>query len=437
MHKGKMDAKEVSREVLKQFAVSIVRFVLDVAFNKFIEWKLTDGGAVSTKLYQLLRDTNRNAEPQINNSCSLLREGLRLIQLDVDQNLAAPGLLTDEALAQHVEMQSQRSVRSHDRRANVEYCFKRSENIARKAFFKPTVIKERVMACKLRVAAKLLESGLQDPEAATTSCLQYIEELHDLREIQEMFSFLLEGAGSLATRFMGNEPLDIALSVLSINHQVFHFAVCRSQVYPFLFNWEQISLNDRKFHPILDVHEVLKKAPESEESKSLYRTILSLRTSFAVRNPNEIIKLGDENLEVIIKTDKVENISVAFPEGNPVEKQRHALTIDDTTEQNAYVVRKVKKQDKLNTLDFKEIFMLYVFRQDNVIETLTELDFIPANDCEYINIALHKRRLNLIALKDNQFYSFDKKGEMASKDNSKADSNWQTAFDFYHEQQYD
>ena len=435
MHKGKMDAKEVSREVFKQSTVSIVRFVLDVAFNKFIEWKLVDGGAVSTKLYKLLCGTNRTAQPQINNSCSLLTEGL--ILLNVDQNLAAPGRLNDEALAQ-LEMPSQRSGRSHDRFASVKYYFERSGDIARNAFFESTDIQERVTACKFRVAAKLLESGHQGSEAACiASCLHYIDELHRLPEIKEMFSFLLQNQGPFYTRVMDNEPLDIALSVLSINHQVFHFAVCRSQVYPFLFNWQQISLNDRKFHPILDVHEVLKKAPESEDSKSLYRTILSLRRSFGVRNPNEIIKLGDENLEVIIKTDKVESISVAFPEGNPVEKQRHALTIDDTTEQSAYVVRKVKKHDKLNTLDFKEIFMLYVFRQDNVIETLTELDFIPANDCEYINIALHKRRLNLVALKDNQFYSFDKKGEMVSEGNFEAESNWQTAFDFYHKQQYD
>ena len=430
-----MDAKEVSREVLKQFTVTIVHFVLDAAFNKFIEWKLLDGGAVSTKLYQLLHDINRNAKPQINSSFSLLTEGLCLTLLEFDQDLAAPGILTDEALAKHVEIQSQRTVRSHDRLVSVKHCFRRSEEMARKAFFKSTIIKEKVMASKLRVAAKLLESGIKDPEAAITSCLLFIEELHRLQEIQDMFLFLLGDAGIVQKKFMGNEPLDIALSVLSINHQVFHFAATRSQVYRFLFHWQQIPLNDRTFHPILDVHEVLKKAPKSEESKSLHRAILSLRRSFAVRNPNEIIQLSNEKLEVISKTDEVvENVSVKFREDDPIEKQRHALTIDDTTKET-YIVRKVKKQDELNRLSFKEIFMLYVLKQNNIIEPLNELNFISANDCEYINIALHKGRSNLITLKDNQFYSFDKKGNMVSEGDS--ESNWQAAFAFYHEQHYD
>lgn len=432
MHKGKMDVQEVSREVLKQFVVLIVRFVLDVAFKKFTDWKLIGGGAVSTKLYRLLCGTNQNAQPQINNSCSLLTEGLRLMLLNFDENLPAPGLLTDEALAQHMEAINQSSVRSHGRLASVKDCFKRSEDMARHAFFKSTNNKERVMACKLRVAAKLLESGLEDPEAAITSCLLYIEELHSLQEVQEMFLFLLKDAGRVKTQVMGNEPLDIALSVLSINHQVFHFAA-KSQVYPVLFHWQHISLKDRTFHPILDVHEILKMAPESEESKSLNRTILSLRRSFAVRNPNEIILLNDIMLEVINKTNEVANVRVTFPE-DPVEKQRHALTIDDSTKET-YVVRKVKKYDNLNKLRFKEIFMLYVFRQNNAIEPLKELNFISANDCEYLNIALHKRRSNLIPLKDNQFYSFSKTGEMVSEGNP--ESNWQKSFAFYHEQQYD
>jgi hypothetical protein len=39
------------------------------------------------------------------------------------------------------------------------------------------------MACKLRVAASILESGLEDPEVAITACLLSLEELHGLPEI--------------------------------------------------------------------------------------------------------------------------------------------------------------------------------------------------------------------------------------------------------------
>ena len=49
------------------------------------------------------------------------------------------------------------------------------------------------MACKLRVAARILESGLDDPDAATAACLLALRELHGLPAIQEMFSVFFKG----------------------------------------------------------------------------------------------------------------------------------------------------------------------------------------------------------------------------------------------------
>ena len=49
-------------------------------------------------------------------------------------------------------------------------CFKASREASTHAFNnKSLCMKDRIMACKLRVAARVLESGLKDPEAAVTA----------------------------------------------------------------------------------------------------------------------------------------------------------------------------------------------------------------------------------------------------------------------------
>ncbi len=116
------------------------------------------------------------------------------------------------------------------------------------------------MACKLRVAATILELGPEDPEAATTACLLALKELHGLPAIQEMFAVFLKGG--LKSMFKKAERLENIKSVLFINHALYDFASkyiaanLRN-----LFTWPGIELKDRTFHPILDAHEILTRHP--------------------------------------------------------------------------------------------------------------------------------------------------------------------------------
>jgi hypothetical protein len=96
-------------------------------------------------------------------------------------------------------------------------CFKASRERATDAFNNKSLsIKDRIMACKLRVAARILESGLEDPDVATNACLLSLEELHGLPEIQEMFAVFLEGG--LKSMLKEAERLENVMSVLFINH---------------------------------------------------------------------------------------------------------------------------------------------------------------------------------------------------------------------------
>ena len=100
--------------------------------------------------------------------------------------------------------------------------FKASRERATDAFNNKSLsIKDRIMACKLRVAATILELGLEDPEAATTACLLSLQELHGLPAIQEMFAVLLKGG--MKSKFKKAERLENIKSVLFINHTLYDF----------------------------------------------------------------------------------------------------------------------------------------------------------------------------------------------------------------------
>ncbi len=128
--------------------------------------------------------------------------------------------------------------------------FKASREAATYAFNNKSLsIKDRNMACKLRVAATILELGLEDLEAATTACLLSLKELHGLPAIQEMFAVFFKGG--MKSMYKKAERLENIKSVLLINHALCDFASKYSSESRYLFTWPGIQLKDRTFHPIL------------------------------------------------------------------------------------------------------------------------------------------------------------------------------------------
>ena len=100
--------------------------------------------------------------------------------------------------------------------------FKASRERATDAFNNKSLgVKDRIMACKLHVAATILESGLEDLEAATIACLLSLEELHGLPTIQEMFAIFFKSMFKKPER---PETRKYMMSVLLINHALYDFA---------------------------------------------------------------------------------------------------------------------------------------------------------------------------------------------------------------------
>ena len=53
-------------------------------------------------------------------------------------------------------------------------------------------IEDRIFAAKLRVVSEILEC-LESPVTAVTGCLSFLQEMHSLRAIREMFSVYFNG----------------------------------------------------------------------------------------------------------------------------------------------------------------------------------------------------------------------------------------------------
>ncbi|CAB3991614.1 Hypothetical predicted protein [Paramuricea clavata] len=283
-------------------AVEIVGFILnkvrDCASNK-----LKDGDLTNEELRQVLLRDLKEINTKLDSlslkdlyaSRSFLKEGLSVLiialgQPSEDQEThegpdEATAISTDSASSSLNEVLTlpqaiqKLQITSEKRLEEAKKSFQKARERAIDAFNNKSLsIKDRIVACKIRVAARIFESGLEDPETAVTTCLLALEELHGLPAIQDMFKVFLNG-GMRSWRNKA-ERLENIMSVLFINDALFHFAAKCSSKYPNVFTWPGIELEDRAFHPILHVYVIGKKTTIGEEfGQQLKRMVIDKRTS--------------------------------------------------------------------------------------------------------------------------------------------------------------
>ena len=396
--------------------------------------KLKDGDLADEKLREIivkdLTDIKSKLDclslKDLDASYSFLKEGVELLNLALDKsnkdqkasegsadeatrvmNDTASGIL-NAALSLPQAIQKLK-ISCDGRFVSAKDCFKVSRERATDAFNNKSLsIKNRIMACKLRVAARILELGLEDPEAATAACLLALEELHGLPAIQEMFAVFLKGG--LKSMFKKAERLENIKSVLFINHALCDFAFKYSSESRYLFTWPVIDLKDRKFHPILT-----KTSTTSEEFvQQLNRVVVDWRirnAEFAVNSRGEIIILTNDKITVIYSTGESKDVMFPNPtETNVVDAERTSIAVDSND--NVYVIRRRKTRDE-NGSEMKD-FVLYIFDENYNIKHVSVLDCLEAAGyLPYVNIAVDKNQ-NLIMITDwnNQVYVCDNLGNL-------------------------
>ena len=294
---------------------------------------------------------------------------------------------------------------------SAEDCFKASRERATDAFNNKSLsIKDRIMACKLRVAARILESGLDEPDAATTASLLSLKELHDLPAIQEMFAVFFKGG--LKSMLKKAERLENIMSVLSINHALYDFASKYCSESHYLFTWPVIELTDRTFHPIISTHDVFKNISSSEEFvPQLNRVVVDsriCRRDFVVNSRGDIILLTKDKITIIYSTGESKDVMLPEPtETNLVGQWANDVAVDSND--NAYAVRRLDRYDEND-------FVFYVFDQNYNIKHVSVLDFLEGGKYPCVRIAVDKNQnLYMITNWNNQVYVCDNEGKLKFK----------------------
>ena len=121
---------------------------------------------------------------------------------------------------------------------------------AYEAFRKGSCISDKILAAKLKIISTVL-SNLTEPEAAVVSCLQSLQELHDLHTIREVFSSL--DRKEAKTTFLGID-MWFAKPVLKINKILFEFVRVFFKSPPTVEEWPAtISTTDEQiYNPLID-----------------------------------------------------------------------------------------------------------------------------------------------------------------------------------------
>ena len=307
-------------------------------------------------------------------------------------------------------------ISSEERFVSAKDCFKASRESATHAFNNKSLsIKDRIIACKLRVAARILESGLDDSDAATTACLLSLRELHDLPAIQEMFAVFCKGG--LKSMLKKAERLENTKSVLSMNYALYEFASKYCSESPIPLAWPGIKLTGRTFHPIINAHEVLTKTSSSEEFvPQLNRVVVDPRIHWrysAVNSRGDIILLTYNKITIIYSTGESKDVMLPEPaESSVVDRRVRDVAVDSND--NVYAVRSYKRLDENGGM--KYVFVLYVFDENYNIKHVSVLDFVDGKNNLSVTIAVDKNQnLYVITKWNNQVYVCDNEGKLKFK----------------------
>ena len=407
--------------------------------------KLKDGDLADEKLREVIVKDLPDIKPKFNclslkdldssfsflkEGFSFLKEGIELLNIVLDKsskgmktsegpfneaasivNASASGVLNAAlSLPQVVE---RLKISSEERFVSAKDCFKASRESATHAFNNKSLsIKYRIMACKLRVAARILESGLDDPDAATAACLLSLRELHGLPVIQEMFSVFIKGG--LKSMLKKAERLENMMSVLSINHVLYDFAskYCTKSPIP-LLAWPGIELTGRTFHPILNADDVLSRTTSGGEFVPQLNRVVDSRMlykNFAVNSRGDIILLTTYKITIIYRTGESKDVMLPEPtESSVAERNGCVMDVAVDSSDNTYVVRRLESCDEI-----MQEFLLYVFDENYNIKNVSVLHFLTTTDLLHVKIAVDKNQ-NLYVVTnnwDNLVYVCDNEGKL-------------------------
>ena len=288
--------------------------------------------------------------------------------------------------------------------------FKEARKTATHAFYNEgLIVKDRIFAAKLRVCSEMLEC-LESPETAVIGCETFLQDLHSLPAIREIFSVFLKGG--FKSMLSKAERMENVKSVMMINYALyqFHFKFCRDRTGNMVWPGT-IEISDRSFNPILNWQEVSTRkswrdGPMQPQNKLLLHENIRPYQS-ALNSHGDIVAVTfDGDIKMFSRTGESRLVvSSDLGEDNVIKHCIKGLAVDNND--NIYVIRCL-----VNDIDGKS-YVLYVFDSAYQVKHRCRLDFLEASG-HLVNIAISNTN-DIIMIKGdapNTIYVCDNSGKM-------------------------
>ena len=260
-------------------------------------------------------------------------------------------------------------IESKERFESAKESFKKAGEEATRAFHNTALsTNERILATEVRIASAILEN-LEDPHLAATDCLHYLEELHALSAIKDIFSVHIQGG--IKNFFKKDSRAKIVETVTTINLMLADFITKFTKRRMGILDWPMIEWSKRVVHPIHYQEESVRKLKEMKMTPpwDIVKTASLLSYPVAINSEGDGIYAGIyAGIYCLQKYDSASGESKPFCSSFPPNfSYGVSIAIDDND--TVYFV--------LKNYEFK--YMLSVYSSDGKHTHSCPLEFIDGH----------------------------------------------------------
>ena len=437
---------------MSSILISILSSTLGLLSNKARDStaaKLKDGDVTEAKIREIIvREMNNIktvldglSRKELLSSYQFLKEGVKLLNVSLgDSNVnhsktatnqvqvegdEASGVSTlvkseilNEAFAlscsiENLKMQTAKEFNEAIKR------FTDARKEATKAFSIETLnIEDRIFAAKVRVISEILEY-LESPKTAIIGCLSFLEELHTLPAIRQMFSVYTHRG--LWSKLNTSERNGNIKSVMLINYVLFRYVSKFSDKYRSAYSWPTIKMDDRIFYPILEWEEIATRKSMVDELTQPPNRVTIIDNGIypqlsAVNDQGNVVVVQKytNTIMVISKMGRSRVIDIHdLPEDAQVIDDRiRGVAIDKSN--NVYVIRWLETRTQNG--DVKR-YLLYTLDENYEVKRVCTLDFLDLEGYHRtgMRVAIKNDGIVMIDLYDPSVYVCDLSGILKHK----------------------
>ena len=283
----------LASDVLAGFVRFAFRFIRTKTAEKLQDGDLTDQkfrGWILRELDDIKSKVDSMSRKDLGASVSFLQQGIKRLDMSVGEfsksdcdgspstsELSAPQSVTLENAVALADAIGKLKIESNERFDLAKKSFQEASKQATLAFHNAGLsTEERILASKVRLASGILEH-LEDPGMAASDCLQYLEELHDIPALKEIFSVHYQGG--IRSLFKKDSRREMVETVTMINLILADFISKFTRQRMAVFDWPTIVCGEQVVHPI---HFKKESLPNLSEQK--------------ITPPWDIVKLEDDRL---------------------------------------------------------------------------------------------------------------------------------------------